>query len=63
MFYLEIDKVEVRFVVKKIRRSDYQLMRKIGTIVAGRWKATPRLCASGDTITCPRPSTGRRLAP
>ena len=53
MFQLDIDSARVFFVVKKRRRAFELLMREIKTIDAGRWSVTPRLRASGDTITCP----------
>lgn len=62
MFQLDIDRARIFFIVKKRRRAFDQLMREIKTIDSGRWSVTPRLRASGDTITCSQPSTSRRSA-
>ena len=52
MFPLQLDRVRVFFVIRNTRRTDYTLMREIGTINAGGWRVTPRLLSSDSTIRC-----------
>ncbi len=52
MFPLDLYRARVFFVIRNRRRTDYTLMREIGTINAGDWRVTPRLLSSNSTITC-----------
>lgn len=52
MFPLQLDRVRIFFVIRNRRRTDYTLMREIGTIEEGGWRVTPRLLSSDSTIRC-----------
>ncbi len=52
LFPVSLDGVVVWFVVRRRRKSDYTIMRKIRTIDAGPWQVRPSLHRSGDTVSC-----------
>lgn len=52
LFPVYLTDAQVIFVIKKRRRSDNTLMRKIGIIEVGEWRIVPRLVQSGDTVKC-----------
>ena len=52
MFQVRLPTARVFFVVKNRRKSDYTIMRRVGSLKGGEWVVTPQIVASGLKILC-----------
>ena len=52
MFLVRLPTARVFFVVKNRRKSDYTIMRRVGSLKAGEWVVTPQILASGQELLC-----------
>lgn len=52
LFVLQLQTVQIFFVIKNRRKADNTIMRQIGRIEVGPWAVVPRLLRSGQAILC-----------
>ncbi len=52
LFPIQLDAAKSVFVVKRRRKSDTTIMRKIGVIRVGNWSIEPKLLDSGSILRC-----------